>query len=184
MKNNNYTFWKLIHEHRIEIPIIQRDFAMGRDNVRAADIRENFIGDIRETLLNEEVLPMHLNFVYGKIRGLSNIEQIKKKKELVINMIDAVKSYSKNLDLNINVVIDGLENEETSNHQTIFIPLDGQQRLTTLYLVHWYILKRINSEESLPLVNFSYKIRPTSKDFCEALVKKNVPVEKIYFDKF
>jgi len=178
MKNNNYTFWELIDEHRIEIPIIQRDFAMGRENIRAIDIRQNFIKNIKEVLLDEEALPMHLNFVYGKIKGLSNIEQTKKNKELVSNMIDAVKSYSKNLDLNINVEIDGLDNVENSNHQTIFIPLDGQQRLTTLYLVHWYIISRIDNEKSFPLIRFSYKIRPTSKDFCEALVEKKVSIDK------
>lgn len=178
MKNNNYTFWELIKEHRIEVPIIQRDFAMGRENIRAVDIRQNFIKNIKEVLLGEVAFSMHLNFVYGKIRSLSNIEQIKKNKELVSNMIDAVKSYSKNLDLNINVEIDGLENEEISNHQTIFIPLDGQQRLTTLYLVHWYIISRIDNEKSFPLIRFSYKIRPTSKDFCEALVEKKVAIDK------
>lgn len=31
MKNNKYTFWKLISEKKIVIPIIQRDYAQGRE---------------------------------------------------------------------------------------------------------------------------------------------------------
>ncbi len=28
------------------------------------------------------------------------------------------------------------------NSGTVFLPLDGQQRLTTLFLLHWYIIKK------------------------------------------
>ncbi len=43
--------------------------------------------------------------------------------------------------------------------------LDGQQRLTTLYLLYWYIAKREN--ETLPdyLMKFVYETRHTSTDF-------------------
>ena len=53
------------------------------------------------------------------------------------------------------------------------IPLDGQQRLTTLFLLHWYAARR----EKIPehklgfLQNFSYETRPDAQDFCKDLVQ-------------
>lgn len=53
-----------------------------------------------------------------------------------------------------------------------FIPIDGQQRLTTLFLLHWYIFSRSNFDDGLTrLGNFSYRTRNTSSRFCDALCK-------------
>ena len=52
------------------------------------------------------------------------------------------------------------------------VPLDGQQRLTTLFLLHWYAAKR----ENIPagqwevLKKFSYATRPSARRFCEQLL--------------
>ncbi len=50
-------------------------------------------------------------------------------------------------------------------------PLDGQQRLTTLFLLHWYAAKKANiaSDETWFLRCFSYATRPSARDFCEKL---------------
>ena len=55
----------------------------------------------------------------------------------------------------------------------IVTPLDGQQRLTTLYLLHWYAAKKCSIDESHYkfLNNFTYDIRPSSRDFCAHLMK-------------
>ena len=52
-------------------------------------------------------------------------------------------------------------------------PLDGQQRLTTLFLLHWYAAKKENiSEEKYAFLNkFSYETRYSARYFCEELVK-------------
>ena len=52
-------------------------------------------------------------------------------------------------------------------------PLDGQQRLTTLWLLHWYIaLKAGNLKDaSNHLKNFSYETRVSSRNFCEEMCK-------------
>lgn len=53
-----------------------------------------------------------------------------------------------------------------------FIPLDGQQRLTTLFLLFWYILaKEKKYAEIKKLHHFKYETRITSRDFCEMLVE-------------
>ncbi len=51
-------------------------------------------------------------------------------------------------------------------------PLDGQQRLTTLWLLHWYIaLKSGNlTAENCGILNkFTYETRASSREFCENL---------------
>jgi hypothetical protein len=55
----------------------------------------------------------------------------------------------------------------------VLTPLDGQQRLTTLFLLHWYIAKkeRIAPSEYVFLNSFSYATRFSSRDFCQELVK-------------
>lgn len=50
-------------------------------------------------------------------------------------------------------------------------PLDGQQRLTTLFLLHWYFGYRTEQlSESQPWMAFSYATRPSARLFCEQLV--------------
>jgi len=174
MNNSNYTFWELIGKHRIEIPIIQRDYAQGRDNSKSKDIRSTFIKQIKNTLSAKNEL--HLNFVYGKINGKMDAAKIAENKAAIQGMISAVQAYSKNLDLNIECKIDDKEIMQNEN-QTSFVPLDGQQRLTTLFLLHWYLIPNIETDGKnvhvKKMKNFSYSVRPSSKDFCTALVQNN-----------
>lgn len=55
----------------------------------------------------------------------------------------------------------------------VMTPLDGQQRLTTLFLLHWYAAKKENvaKEECEFLVKFSYETRYSARYFCAELVK-------------
>lgn len=57
-----------------------------------------------------------------------------------------------------------------------FIPLDGQQRLTTLFLLNWLVANKELHNEDLSniynkLNNFSYETRPVAKQFCQQLIK-------------
>lgn len=51
------------------------------------------------------------------------------------------------------------------------IPLDGQQRLTTLFLLHCYVAKHenVSEEEYSFLKKFSYETRISSREFCSHL---------------
>ncbi len=51
-------------------------------------------------------------------------------------------------------------------------PLDGQQRLTTLFLLYWYAAKKDNKAETewKFLRNFSYETRYSARNFCKQLV--------------
>lgn len=118
------SFWQLLDDTNVVIPIIQRDYAQGR--VGFENLREKFLGSLLTALKTGEQLK--LDFVYG-----------------------------------------------STNHQHQFYPLDGQQRLTTLWLLHWYIAYRLNklTDSSIidRLLHFSYETRSSSKQFCERLVK-------------
>lgn len=55
-------------------------------------------------------------------------------------------------------------------------PLDGQQRLTTLFLVHWYIASRSGHlAEHHGWKRFSYATRQSARMFCERLVENPLP---------
>ena len=59
----------------------------------------------------------------------------------------------------------------------VMTPLDGQQRLTTLFLLHWYAAKKenISHVEYDFLENFSYETRFSAREFCEKLIKVYEP---------
>ena len=69
--------------------------------------------------------------------------------------------------------------EEKDSKKLILI--DGQQRLTTLWLLHLYLYKRLELEgqvkESNDIKNwlgrFSYAARSGAKEFCQALLEQN-----------
>ncbi|OBX22203.1 MULTISPECIES: DUF262 domain-containing protein [Bizionia] len=115
----------------IQIPMIQRDYAHGREG--ASEIRKRFLNSIFEALDKNKAL--ELDFIYGSIKQLDD------------------KDY--------------------------FIPLDGQQRLTTLFLLYWYIGNReLDAEQSLELnnklKNFTYATRATARGFCNKLCEINL----------
>lgn len=115
----------------IEIPIIQRDYAQGRETSKF--IRNRFLDSIFEALVKNEKLEM--DFVYGTIKEIKN----------------------------------------GNNKYNIFLPLDGQQRLTTLFLLYWFLIntEELNDDklkkEREVLSRFSYSTRSTARLFCEKL---------------
>jgi len=67
----------------------------------------------------------------------------------------------------------------TIDDQQFFVPLDGQQRLTTLFLLYWYIGNRELEGEELAslravLSRFSYETRVSARDFCEKLSRTSL----------
>ena len=63
--SNKYTFISLCEKYdKIEIPIIQRDYAQGRD--KAQKVRDRFIQHIGEAMASGT--PMELDFIYGNVR--------------------------------------------------------------------------------------------------------------------
>lgn len=103
------------------------------------------------------VPPLQRDYAQGRERN-AEIEQIRN--SLVDEIYEALVSDKP-------LVLNFIYGEKTDGY---FIPIDGQQRLTTLFLLHWYVFKRADYSEGLDrLKGFSYQTRVTSKRFCENL---------------
>ena len=112
----------------------------------------------------------------------------KREKEVRDTFLDALFNY---LDDNIpNRDLDFIYGTLNEDEGVInFTPLDGQQRLTTLFLLHWYLyqisddeIKKIEFKNSL-LKNgksmFSYETRTSSSDFCDVLMQVDIDTNKL-----
>ncbi|MFY4689660.1 DUF262 domain-containing protein [Campylobacter jejuni] len=53
----------------------------------------------------------------------------------------------------------------------VFLPLDGQQRLTTIFLLYWYFGKKEDKEIDF-LKKFTYETRASSREFCQKLIQE------------
>lgn len=122
------SFYNLIKNYQIEIPVIQRDYAQGRDNTKASDVRRSIVKSMINSIDTNNKL--FLDFIYGRVEP--NEDALKK-----------------------------------------FIPFDGQQRLTTLFLFHKYIFEKCDFKEGKDILRkFTYKTRTSSKEFCEKLIQE------------
>lgn len=52
----------------------------------------------------------------------------------------------------------------------VLIPLDGQQRLTAMFLLHWYLAVRAGGAAA-PWLHFTYQTRSSARQFCAELRK-------------
>lgn len=107
---------------KIVIPMIQRDYAQGRNIPEIKIVRDRFLQSLFDAVSGK---PIELDFVYGDINKTSGILTL----------------------------------------------LDGQQRLTTLFLLYWYAAKKehISENEWSFLKNFSYETRYSAREFCNNL---------------
>ncbi|KAA6341816.1 hypothetical protein EZS27_010389 [termite gut metagenome] len=128
---NSYTE---ILQHKVEIPIIQRDYAQGRTDDKTNKIRKDFLDVlfeyIQKKLIKSSISELELDFIYGF-------------------------------------------NEQESKDKFSFIPIDGQQRLTTLWLLYWFVASKenVSDEERAFLFNFVYETRHSTTIFCENLIR-------------
>lgn len=175
MKEANYnTFWKIIESCRIEIPIIQRDYTYGRK--QALSIKQKIVQDIFHCLNSEHVF-LHFDFIYGKLLGKENLSAFERNKTNVKALLKTIQSYAS--DLEVVIKYDLVEQTKEEAVKITFIPLDGQQRLTTLFLVHWYLVQHLKLEDELKSLNkFSYVTRVGAKDFCQLLTTTFFKVSK------
>jgi hypothetical protein len=127
------SFIDILTRDSIVIPIIQRDYAQGRNDVKTVKIRKDFLGAIFD-VLHQRVSTssdryLELDFIYG-----------------------------------FNTII---------GDKSTFAPIDGQQRLTTLWLLLWYtsVKEEVSSEQMQFLANFRYETRHSTTVFCEQLLQ-------------
>ena len=74
--------------------------------------------------------------------------------------------------LRMDIIYGSIETRDDDHpEKKTFIPLDGQQRLTTLWLLHWYLFQweERSKEIASLLQRFTYATRSTARDFCQRL---------------
>ncbi len=85
--------------------------------------------------------------------------------QLLAAMKNAINKTDEPLDLNL---VYGSVNDRK------FEPIDGQQRLTTLWLLHWYVAQKENRWDDAvqaTLAKFNYSARKRSEAFCQWLLQ-------------
>lgn len=133
-KGVSMTFIDLITEFEIVIPIVQRDYAHGRNESSAEQIRTGILTALHKAVTNGQSI--ELDYIYG-----------------------SVSSGSKK-----------------------FFPIDGQQRLTTLLLLHIYLSIKDNQFSELKESikdKFTYEIRDTSREFLSLLCKHGFELSNV-----
>lgn len=91
----------------------------------------------------------------------------------VSNLISSITTDNKSINLNF-IYGNTTKIYETNYSIDAFIPIDGQQRLTTLFLLHYYIFNEANSTYRSGLnQHFFYKTRSTTQKFLETLIAHN-----------
>ena len=123
---NKYSFWGLINQFHVVIPLLQRDYAQGRIDEKINTLRDQFVNTLIDALIQKH--RCELDFIYGTVQN------------------------------------------------TILEPLDGQQRLTTLFLLHLYLALHANQihANAHHFKKLSYETRLSSKYFIIALIE-NLP---------
>lgn len=106
-----------------------------------------------------EIPKIQRDFAYGRIDERNR----RKRNNFLDTLFDAVNGKPITLDF---IYGDIKEN--------VLTPLDGQQRLTTLFLLYWYAAKKEKTADTEIdfLRNFSYETRPSARKFCESLTTK------------
>ena len=99
---------------------------------------------------------------YAEGREIESIE--KKRLSMLMDMLDVVTGISSSLSLDF---VYGTQD------QNKFFPLDGQQRLTTLFLLYWLLGRNSDLKDSQNHSLFVYETRTTSEEFCHWLVNQN-----------
>ncbi|MFN0292516.1 GmrSD restriction endonuclease domain-containing protein [Pedobacter helvus] len=114
--------------NRVQIPIIQRDYAQGRTDGKTNKIRKDFLDAIFEFIrqrLSNSTKELELDFIYG-----------------------------------------------LNKDSNTFVPIDGQQRLTTLWLLYWFVAQKekIGQTDKVFLKNFIYETRHSTTVFLDKLI--------------
>jgi hypothetical protein len=131
------TLWEILSGPErldIRIPRIQRDYAHGRDEKAAIEVRTTLVTELIDALRNE-----------------------------------TPQNDSKQVDLGL--VFGTADKDE----MTLY---DGQQRFTTLFLLHWCLAWMArDTSVAEELQGFSYNSRLHSRDFCRALTSEGLKLE-------
>lgn len=125
------------------------------------DIPNNFIDLIKKYKIQIPIIQR--DYVQGRPK------EVEIRKNFINNIFHVLKEEKEELSL------DFIYGRVTRDN--IFEPIDGQQRLTTLFLTTYFIAIKENIEEIEEFKEFSYAVRNSSEEFCNEFSKnlKSIP---------
>ncbi len=120
----------------------------------------------QSVLINEIIIPrIQRDYAQGRIGKSEN----RIRQRFLDALYEAIKNKKP-------IILDFVYGDVENGKLTL---LDGQQRLTTLFLLHWYAAKKekISKSECCFLEHFSYETRFSSRDFCKAIIENEISFE-------
>lgn len=158
MNTGRYNLWQLLNNNEIEqiiIPEIQRDYVWKKDNVEA--LFHSILINYREKSNIHLDIKNGENAINGDIRAYLSKEYSKLRYSTQIGFIYAYHDME---------------------YAGKFFLIDGQQRITTLYLLLLAIYKKAGKQENFRKLYFKnnrlkldYKVREVSHDFMQQFVE-------------
>lgn len=142
------------------------------------DVRPMPIGDadgdeISEFGISEIVIPkIQRDYAQGRSGDVVTIRE-----DFVQSLYEALSNDGESSRCSLNFIYGQLR-KATGRHKVSFVPLDGQQRLTTLFLLHWYLSRLENRAQDLPYLSmFRYDIRYSSSEFSTMFLRDVVDLQ-------
>ena len=102
-------------------------------------------------------------------QGRSDERSKEIRKTFLGSLIAAVENYPQK-----NIELDFVYGKRNKNKVYL---LDGQQRITTLYLLHWYLAQRLQKPSLLKDVALSYRVRQYANEFTQKISDENTQID-------
>ena len=166
--NKITTFSELLSKFGVEIPLIQRDYVQGR--IHDTSKLEGRGDEKSKALLRKY------------------IGERERRDNFITQLIDALES-PETASMQLTFIYGTIEqtNANEQRNEESLVPLDGQQRLTTLFLLTWLLihmqkpehLKALESNAEFinlhkGMLSFTYKTRPSSEAFCSTIMTEKL----------
>ena len=156
---------ELLSAYGVIIPLIQRDYVQGR--VHDTEKLEKKGDEASKKLLKKY------------------LRERERRDNFVTQLISALEQPN-TMPMQLTFIYGTKENTgaHSMRHDESIVPIDGQQRLTTLFLLSWMLTHKQTDEDYKKHANiaefekgmrsFSYKTRPSSGAFCSSIMNEQI----------
>lgn len=133
------------------------------------------IDDTNSVIISKVEIPrIQRDYAQGRIVQKDNKPVFNEKGcRFIERVFDNLKSNTK---MEMDFVYGAIQEVHVNKQKfNILLPLDGQQRLTTLFLLYWYLGNRELEDKTqlfVLLKKFSYETRTSSRRFCEKISER------------
>jgi len=125
----------------------------------------NFLKSEHQDVISFEIPIIQRDYAQGR----SDERSKEIRKTFLGSLIAAVENYPQK-----NIELDFVYGKRNKNK--IYL-LDGQQRITTLYLLHWYLAQRLQKPSLLKDVALSYRVRQYADEFTQKLSDESTQID-------